>query len=187
MSSLQPSCLQSSTALSWYASSCNFCQMYLYSNITGLCLEQFYFPSANPGMFHAGGWCTECWNSPQELFLQEQKAGSGPTVNLEPKAGAAQIFRLLIPTLFTSGGEKVSSPCQVATRGWCGCLLTETTPRQPWAPLQTDRLQQSTHQLINLCQNSFVKHLPTTCVFWNTLQQDKKGELVALWPGHLPC
>lgn len=35
----------------------------------------------------------ECWNSPQELFLQEQKAGSGSTVNLEPKAGASCIFQ----------------------------------------------------------------------------------------------
>lgn len=83
------------------------------------------------------------------------------------------------PQLFTSGGEKGRSPFQVATRGWSVCLLTETTPRQPWARLQTDRLQQSTHQLINLCQNSFVKHLPTTSVFWNTLQQDKKAESLA--------
>lgn len=71
--------------------------MYLHSNITGLCLEQFYFSSAKPGMFRAGGWCTatlpECWNSPQELFLQEQKAGSGSTVDLEPKAGASCIFQ----------------------------------------------------------------------------------------------
>lgn len=116
--------------------------MYLYSNITGLCQKQIYFSSGKPGLFHAGSWCMatppEWWISPQELFLQEQKAALESTENLEPKAGASHIFRLLVPTWLTSGGEKISSPCRVATRGWSVCLLTETTSCQWWALLQTD-------------------------------------------------
>lgn len=50
MSSLQSSWLQSSTALSSHSSSCNFCQIYLHSNMTGL-WSNFIFPLKNQGCF----------------------------------------------------------------------------------------------------------------------------------------
>lgn len=54
-------------------------------------------------MYYVAGWCTAtppaCQNTPQVLFLQEQKTGLKPAVNLEPSAAASRIFSLLIQIL----------------------------------------------------------------------------------------
>lgn len=139
-----------------------------------------------------------CWglvhsNSPRVLKQSPRASPAGTESRLRihseswAKGSGITYFQASHPHITDQGWRESTFSLPSGHEGWSVCLLTEITPRQQWALLQTDRLQQSTHQLINLCQNSFVKRLPTTSVFWNTLQQDKKGRSLASWPGHPPC
>lgn len=129
----------------------HFCQMYLYSNITGLCWEQFYF-------FLCKNWdVLRCWlvpsNSPrvQKYPPSAFSAGTESKLKILNRVQEHRVFSGFSSRYeLTSGGEKISIACQAVMRGLAS---SRKHIHQWWVLLQMDRLQQNTHQLINLCQN----------------------------------